>query len=382
MSTDLLTLRIALSSFQGIDCNVLDTMMQAMGSEADIMQATESELKAITGTPRSILSAQARHQALESARAEVRFITDNKIVPRWYRDNDYPTRLLKARHAPPMVYTLGHTDLNSLRFVGIVGTRHATAYGTGITSSIVRELALKVSDIAIVSGLAYGIDIAAHRAALDADIPTIGILGHGLSRMYPSAHRDTARRMVQSHGMLLTDYRHDSPVSSYNFLARNRLVAALSDILIVVESAARGGALSTARLAANCGTTVAAVPGRVSDNYSAGCNDLITTGNARCIRCADDIISLMSWPTLTSHDSADTDTAQCPTSQLTADERAILYHLLTAPGCDNDTLVNLTGLSASHTMTLLIGLEMQGIIALEPGNRYQVTKTIDPNSLL
>lgn len=378
---DTLTARIALSMLPGMDVRLADKLLSVFDTPLDVLQATEAEIKGSTTVPRSLVSSQTRYQALENARKEVDFITEKNITPRWYRDSDYPERLLKAEKAPVMTYTVGGTDLNNTRMVGIVGTRHATAYGTNFTERLVTDLAECVDDIATVSGLAYGIDIAAHKASIAVAIPTIAVVGHGLNRIYPAVHRDIAGRMVRNGGMILTDYRHDAAISPYNFLARNRLVAALCDALVVVESGEQGGALATARLAAKCGTPVFALPGRVTDNYSIGCNKLLANGIARCIQSADDLIKTLGWPLKASASNPAERRADI-VSTLTDDERTLLRQIMLTQGCDNDTLSAATGMPASKVMTVMIGLEMRGIVAMEPGNRYQVIQTIDHASLL
>ena len=365
----------------GMDVRLADKLLSVFDSPLDVLQATEAEIKGATTVPRSLVSVQTRYSALENARSEVEFIIEKNITPRWYRDPDYPERLLRAEKAPVMTYTVGSTDLNSSRLVGIVGTRHATAYGNSFTERFVADLAERVDDIATVSGLAYGIDVAAHKASIAEGIPTVAIVGHGLNRIYPAVHRDVAGRMVRNGGMILTDYRHDAAISPYNFLARNRLVAALCDALVVVESGEQGGALATARLAAKCGTPVFALPGRVTDNYSIGCNKLLTNGIARCIQSADDLIKALGWPLKPSATNQAESRADI-TSTLTDDERTLLHHIMLTRGCDNDTLSAVTGMPASKIMTIMIGLEMRGIVAMEPGNRNQVIQTIHPASLL
>ncbi len=378
---DTLLSRIALSLLPGMNVRLASMLIEKLGSPHDILRATEAELKCIPALPKGLASPQIRYQATESARQEADFLEAKGVRARWYEDKDYPERLLRAERAPVIVYTLGETDLNNLHKVGIVGTRHPTVYGTGFTEQLVSELAEKAIDIATVSGLAYGIDVTAHRASLANGIPTVAIVGHGMTKLYPAAHRDTAGCMVKNGGMILTDYRHDASISNYNFLSRNRLIAALSDALVVVESGEHGGALATARLASKCGTPVFAVPGRVNDNYSIGCNRLISNGIARCITSCDELIKAMKWPV--KETSADRTGNQTDiTLSLNRDERLLLHHIMTARECDNDLLVALTDMPAAKVMTIMIGLEMRGIVAMEPGNRYRVIQTIDPGKLL
>ena len=331
--------------------------------------------------PRGMASAQTRYTAMERAKAEVEYIAKKNITVRWYRDESYPERLLKAERAPVIIYTTGDTELIGTHTVGIVGTRHATPYGTSFTERLVADLTEQVNDIVIVSGLAYGIDVAAHKASLNAHVPTIAVVGHGLDRIYPAVHRNIAGSMVREGGMIISDYPHNSAINAYNFLERNRLVAALSDAVVVAESGEQGGAIATARLAAKCGVPVFALPGRITDPYSEGCNRLLAKGIARAVRNAGDIIEAMKWP----HKASVTNPADKKidiTASLSADERLLLHHIMLTQGCDNDTLSAVTDMAPAKVMTLMIGLEMRGIVMQGPGNRYEVIQTIDPSSLL
>lgn len=378
-NSDTLVARIALSMLQGMEVSIAERLLNEFGTPLEILRASESELKVLSWLPRSMVSAQTRYQAIEKAKREVEFLDNSKVSMLWYSDERYPRRLLRAERAPVLIYTLGELDLNTTRTIGIVGTRHATAYGNSFTERLIKDLSSKVDNIVTVSGLAYGIDIAAHRASLEAGVPTIGIIAHGFTKMYPAAHRDTAARMVKNGGMMISDYEHDATVNGYNFLSRNRLVAALSDALVVVESAQQGGALSTARHSMKCGVPVFAVPGRVTDNYSVGCNKLLATGAARCLTDAEDIINFMQWPVKESHE---TPGSPAPLTDLSKDEKILLNKILTVNGCDNDMLVATVDMPVSRVMSMMIGLEMKGYVSIAPGNRYQVLRTIDPSQLL
>lgn len=384
-SDDLLLYRVAMAMLPGMDVPAAEALLAACGSEQAVFEATETELKGIKGIHKGVKSTQTRHTVLEKARREVDFITQRNVTVRWFKDTDvdaaerYPARLLRLDKAPVMIFSTGTCDLDKVHTVGIVGTRHATAYGTTFTERLVADLAERLEEPVIVSGLAYGIDIAAHRAALAADIPTVGVVAHGLSTIYPAVHRDTASRMVKRGGMVMTEYSSEAAVSRYNFLARNRLVAALSDALVVVESGEQGGALSTARHAAVAGVPVFALPGRVTDAYSRGCNALIASGIARPIDTADDIINQLGWLARRPKDDASVPSIE---DTLTPEEKLTLRCMMLAPECDNDMLTASTGLAPSRLMTILIGLEMRGIIASLPGNRSRIVQTIDHTQLL
>ena len=184
--------RLALSMLPGMDTQVCDRILEAYPSPVDFLEGTQSELKARGCFPKGMLDSQVRHQAVERAKREIEFLEKTSIRVLWYQDRDYPRNILKASRAPIVIYTIGDTDLNNSRIVGIVGTRHATAYGNNFTEKLVKEIKETIENPVIISGLAYGIDIAAHRAALKNDIPTLGIVGHGLDKIYPAVHRETA----------------------------------------------------------------------------------------------------------------------------------------------------------------------------------------------
>lgn len=219
----------------------------------------------------------------------------------------------------------------------------------------------------IVSGLAYGIDICAHKAALKCGLPTVGVLAHGLNTLYPSQHRSVAVEMVRNQGMLLTDYRSSTPVHKGNFLARNRIVAGLSDALVVVESASKGGALVTARLASGYNRDVFALPGRISDRYSAGCNSLIASHMAALVTSASDFCSQMRWPVAEADDAMP---SLFP--EVTPEEEAVMA-VLTARG--EATLADLSSridLPVARLMSMLIDMEFRALIISIPGGRYRL----------
>ena len=232
--------------------------------------------------------------ALERAEKELRFIEKNKILVYSILDNQYPVRLRECQDAPVVFYYRGNADLHASRILSIVGTRSSTEYGRALTDLLMKDLVEIFPDVLIVSGLAYGIDICAHRSALKYGLPTIGVLAHGLDRIYPALHRHTAAEMLKKGG-LLTDFMSETTPDRENFLRRNRLIAGLADATIVVESAEKGGALVTADIAFSYGRDVYTFPGRVSDKYSIGCNRLIQTNKAGLISSAHDLITALCW---------------------------------------------------------------------------------------
>lgn len=378
MNEERLTYRIAMSLLPGIDTGVADRLLAEFGSEKAAMEATETELHAITGVGRTAASAQARFKAIETGRRETEYIARNNVRAVWYQDDDYPRRLMDTDSGPLMIYMTGECDLNARPTVSIVGTRHATSYGETFTDCFVAELAEINPEVVIVSGLAYGIDVAAHRAALKAGVATAAVVAHGISTLYPAQHRDIASRMVSNGGAIITQYTHDIKPLRPHFLERNRLVALLGDALVVVESAERGGALSTAHHAARAGRPVFAPPGRVTDTYSIGCNNLIAKGAARLLSTATDVAEYLGWAIARKEETKETG-AEIPA--LTPDEIAIARVIQVSPLADNDTISAATGLAAHIVMATAIGLEMKGVISSTGGNRYQLLLPIDFNKI-
>ncbi|QCD38859.1 MULTISPECIES: DNA-processing protein DprA [Duncaniella] len=360
--------QIAFSSLRSLSPELADAILDRTGSEEAFFRLSESQLSAVMGFANRLFSQKVRDEALEKARSEADFVESNSIRAIYFRNPDYPHRLLQCDDAPLMLYMLGDCDLNSRRVVSIVGTRHATAYGCDFTERFVRELSdIMAEKPVIVSGLAYGIDIAAHRAALKAGLPTIAVVAHGLNTVYPPAHRPTAVEMIRSGGGMLTDYPSSASIHKGNFLARNRIVAGLADALVVAESASKGGALVTARLAAGYNRDVFALPGRTSDRYSAGCNALIADHVAGLVSSAADFASQMRWPT------AETVPIQPSLFQELAPEEQAVIDLLTDRG--EATLNDLTAhidIPTPRLMAMLIDLEFRSLILAIPGGRYRL----------
>lgn len=360
--------KIAFSSLRSLSPELAGALLDRVGSEEAFFNLSESQLSAVMGFSNRLFGAKIRSEAVEKARREAEFVESNSIRTIYFRDADYPQRLLQCDDAPLMIYTLGDCDLNSRRIVSIVGTRHATAYGSDFTAGFVEELAAILPDKpVIVSGLAYGIDIAAHKAALRAGLPTVAVVAHGLNTIYPPVHRSTAVEMIRNGGALLTDYQSSATIHKGNFLARNRIVAGLSDAVIVIESASKGGALVTARLASGYNRDVFALPGRTSDRYSAGCNALIADHVAGLVTSATDFAMQMRWPTIDK-----TDSQPSLFDELNPEEQAVV-DLLTDRG--EVTINDLTAridIPTPRLMAMLIDLEFRSIILSVPGGRYRL----------
>ena len=309
-------------------------------------------------------------EALRLAEKEYEFIEQKRIKAYPMNSAEYPQRLLECNDAPLVLFFCGNTDLNSRHVINLVGTRRCTQYGKDICRTFIADLQRECPDILIVSGLAYGIDIHAHRAALQNSMVTVGVLAHGLDRIYPALHRQTAVKMTE-HGGLLTEYISGTTPEKVNFIRRNRIVAGMSDATIVVESASHGGALITAELASTYNRDVFAFPGRISDEYSEGCNKLIARQQATMIMNADEFLKAMGWKQESSSAKKD-DGQQELFPQLTPDEAAIVEVLRHCDSKQVNQIVVETGLNFHTVSSCLYELEYKGVVALLGGARYRL----------
>ncbi|MDE5900986.1 MAG: DNA-processing protein DprA [Muribaculaceae bacterium] len=360
--------RMAFASIHGMNRLLAEDLIRKLGSEQAFFQAEESRLRYITSSRSRIYSASYRAEALAKARTELDFVCRSSISAIYHTDPGYPPMLRLCDDAPLMLYGLGSANLTAPRILAVVGTRHATPYGISFTEKVIEELAAAIPGLVIVSGLAYGIDITAHRAALRHGLPTVAVLAHGLHTIYPAEHRSTAVAIIKNGGMLLSEYRSDEPVHKGNFVARNRIVAGMSHALLVVESAEKGGALITAGLAADYGRDVFALPGRISDPVSAGCNRLIAACAASLVRSADDICRAMNWPA--SSPAHDTVPAALPIP-MNIDEESIVKFLDHNEDATVSQITAATGMPAGKLMSLLIDMEFRNLILALPGGRYR-----------
>ncbi len=312
-----------------------------------------------------------RKDALECARKELENMHHHGIRCHFLMDIDYPTRLSSVDDAPIILYQLGQTDLDSRHVINVVGTRKPTTYGTDFASTLVSELAVYFPDLIVVSGLAYGIDAAAHRAALDNGLSTVGVMAHGLNMIYPASHREFAREIIHKGGSLLTEYPFGAQPYRQRFLERNRIVAALADVTVVVESDIKGGAMSTANTAFSYSRDVMALPGRITDKLSSGCNHLIRKEKAHIITCTADLIELAGWKPL----DLKVDTSQRNLFPELDGDQHLIYETLRyeREPMQVDRLHQLTLIPVSRLMSVLGEMEFDGIISRHPGARFSVS---------
>ncbi|MBQ6777262.1 MAG: DNA-processing protein DprA [Paludibacteraceae bacterium] len=311
-----------------------------------------------------------QQEMLDQARREAEFIEQHHIGVLLPEDAEYPYRLKQCPDAPTVLYTKGHVEANLGKYISIVGTRNASERGKELTRRLVLDIADMLQDVTIVSGLAYGIDVAAHRAALEAGIPTLIIPAHGLDRIYPALHRPVAVEAL-TRGGIITEYPSGTEPLAPHFVARNRIVAGLADAVVVVESRARGGSLITARMANDYSRDVFTFPGRPSDELAHGCNILIRDQKAALIENADDLVQAMQW------ESAARQPVQTAMNEMFADlddtQKQLLNRLRQEPdGLHINLLVMESGLDYSAVSSALMMMEINGIVKGLPGGIYKI----------
>lgn len=348
-------------------------LYRKLGSATAIMENRNNIKDVISdASPRLINALSDVSEAMHRAEAELEFDNAHTIRPLTMACDDYPERMRNCDDAPIVLFYRGNADLNQRRIVSVVGTRHCTAYGQDIINNFCRSLKELCPDVLIVSGLAYGVDICAHRNALKNGFDTVGVLAHGLDMLYPSTHRDTAKEML-SHGGLLTEFLTNTNPDKMNFVRRNRIVAGISDATIVVESAARGGSLITADIAQSYARDVFTFPGNVNSPYSEGCNKLIRDNKAALITCAEDFVNAMGWEQDNKVKEARAKGIERQLfPELTAEETRIVELLQK----NNDLQLNIiavqTGLPIGSISALLFSLELKGVIKLYAGGVYHL----------
>ena len=312
------------------------------------------------------------NEAMKRAEFELKFMQEHQIRALTPMDDDYPQRLCECADAPIVIYFRGNADLNQSKIVSIVGTRQCTQYGKDLIHRFMTDLRRMCPQVLIVSGLAYGIDICAHREALACGYDTVGVLAHGLDQIYPYHHRDTAVQML-SHGGLLTELMSNTRADKPNFVRRNRIVAGMADSTIVVESAARGGGLITAEIAQSYDRAVFAFPGAVGMPYSEGCNHLIRDNGAALITCAEDFVKAMGWPVEALRQQARTEGIERTLFPDLSPEETSIVSLLQQT---NDLQLNIlsvkTGIPIGQLTALLFQLEMKGVIKPLAGGMYHL----------
>ncbi|WP_259067421.1 DNA-processing protein DprA [Mucilaginibacter sp. X4EP1] len=360
--------QVALTFLKNIGPSLSKVLVSYFGDAESVFKASNAKLLKVPGIGTKTIAQLNFSEALALAEKELKFIEKNEIKALFFTDSLYPKRLKNCNDSPVLLYTKGNANLNSQHIINIVGTRNATEYGKQLCRQLVEEL--QQYKVLIVSGLALGIDVAAHKESLRLNVPTLGVLAHGLDRIYPSQNRAIAEKMLENGG-LLTEYPSGTVPDRENFPQRNRIVAGIADATIVVEASVKGGALITAEIANSYNRDVFAFPGRVGDDFSEGCNFLIRNNKASLLTCAADLAYSMGWEK--------TDSAKPVIEQfmlpidLSADERLIfdiLQQHKTPIAIDDLTIK--TNLPTSLLAMSLLNMEMQGYIKSLPGKTYSI----------
>ena len=324
------------------------------------------------GSPRLKEALKVWDEPMKRAEFELKFMQEHQIRAITLNDDDYPQRLRECADAPIILYYKGNADLNQSKIISIVGTRQCTQYGIDLIRRFVSDLRRHCPEMLIVSGLAYGVDINAHRQALAQGYPTVAVLAHGLDHIYPYHHRDTAAQML-NHGGLLTEFMTQTNADKPNFVRRNRIVAGLSDAVIVIESKSKGGGLITADIAQSYDRAVFAYPGAVGMSCSEGCNNLIRDNVAALISNADDFVRAMGWQDETKRKEALFDGIERNLFPDLSPEESSIVKLLQQT---NDLQLNIlsvkTGIPIGHLTALLFQLEMKGVIKPLAGGMYHL----------
>ncbi len=359
--------QIALTRIPGVGGVTARRLISYCGGVEAVFSEKAGALKKIPGIGEHISGLVSGKKAFVRAEQEMRFIERHGIRPLFYLDKDYPSRLKECDDSPLLIYVKGKTNLNPPRVVAVIGTRSMTGYGKEKCNELV--CGMKPLDVMVVSGLAYGVDACAHHGAMQNGLPTVAVLGHGLDRVYPQVHQKLARDMLGAGGALLTDFISGTKPDRENFPKRNRIIAGLCDAIIVVEAAVTGGALITANIANTYNRDVFALPGRVNDTYSQGCNKLIKINKAHLIESVADLQYIMNWePGKTNRNARQASLFV----SLNPEEKEVASYLKTNQDAGIDQVVAGVPYNLSKTSSILLSLEFKGVVKPLPGKKFHL----------
>jgi DNA processing protein len=360
---------LALHHTPGIGDYLLKQLISYCGSAEEVFKKPKGKLLKIPGVGEVTAEAIRIGKSFEKAEKETAKAEKSNTEILFYTDKKYPHRLKQAVDAPTILYWQGNANLNHPKTVAIVGTRQATEYGKEMVEQIVKDLV--PHQALIVSGLAYGIDIQAHKQSLKNNLQTIGVMGSGMDIIYPSAHKETAKKMIE-HGGLLTENSFGAKPDAHNFPARNRIIAGMSDALIVVEAADKGGALITAEIANTYNKDVFAVPGSIGITYSEGCNKLIRTNKAHLYSSIKDLEYIMNW-SVENPETKRVKASSIDMNEFDLDQQIVLKVLQekNAPVMIDELTIK-TSLSPSLLASLLLTLEFKNVVKSLPGKMFAI----------
>lgn len=364
LSDEIFIHRISLTLIEGVGDVLARQLVSYCGSVEAVFKEKKRILEKIPEIGPKTAASIASFKNFSRAEKELTFIRKHGIQQFFYLDEDYPVRLKNCHDAPLLLFYKGTASLNHPRMIAVVGTRKASEYGKNFTLSLVEELSSMKA--LVVSGLAYGIDIAAHKACVNAGVETIGVMAHGLDRIYPQAHNQVARKMV-THGGLITEHISGAEPDRENFPKRNRIIAGLCNAVVVVEAAKKGGALITADIANSYNRDVFALPGRIDDIYSEGCNMLIKSNRAALIQSAADIRYIMGWDDEQKNNSAKQKQLFV---ELNDDEKKLVAYISESKRAEIDAIVMHSGMQPSKVAAILLNLEFSGVVKCLPGKVF------------
>lgn len=364
---DELFYKIALSLVPGIGGVLARNLLAYTGGARQVFTESYNALVKIPGIGEVNARRLKNNGIFNKAEKELKFINKYGISVKFYTDKSYPRRLKPCPDAPIILYSKGNLNLDEQRVISIVGTRNATNYGKSICDQLIQELSVRNYQVLIISGLAYGIDIYAHKTALKYNIPTAGVVGHGLDIVYPSLHAETARKMIDNGG-LVTDFPSGTKIEPPNFIRRNRIIAGLADATIVIESAEKGGALITAELASSYNRDVFAFPGKIDEPYSRGCNQLIRSNGASLIQGIDDLEYFMGWESAQKEKIVQS----ALFVELTPEEDSIVKMLKEDGELFIDQISSKMKMPGSKISTLLLNMEFKNLLVALPGKMYRL----------
>jgi DNA processing protein len=359
--------QIALTLIPQIGPVQIKILIEHFGRASAVFKTKRSILENVNGIGAVKAKLISEYEDFSDAEKELEFIRKYKIQALFLTDKNYPQRLLNCYDPPPMLYYRGNADLNTSKIVAIVGTRNCSDYGKQVTEKLIKELA--ANNILVASGLAFGVDAVAHKAALKNELATVGVLAHGLNKMYPSEHAALAKEMI-GNGGLLSEFTSNAKPDKHNFPIRNRIVAGMSDATIVIETGLKGGSMITAELANGYNKDVFAFPGKTTDAKSAGCNYLIENNKAILLTDAEQFIETMGWAEIKKSKAKKQRELFI---ELTADEKVITGLLSERDMMPIDELNLRSNLSSSAVAAAILNLELQNVVVAMPGKMYRLS---------
>ena len=342
-------------------------LVQHFGNASAIFKASQTTLEKIEGIGTVRAKSIKEFNDFDRAEKEIAFIEKFNIKTLFLTDKDYPQRLLHCYDSPTLLFHKGMADLNTSKVLAVVGTRNSTDYGKSFTEKLIKDLSKE--NILIVSGLAYGVDAIAHKAAIKNSLPTIGVVGHGLDKIYPAEHTHLAKDIIKHNGGILTEFFSNTKPDKHNFPLRNRIVAGMSDATVVIETTVKGGSMITAKLADAYNRDVFAVPGKTTDTKSMGCNHLIKHNQAILLSNADELLEVMGWK---EKQKGKIKKQKELFIELSADEKQIIQLLQKKEVVHIDEINFHSGLSNSAIAAAILNLELQNVVASLPGKIYKL----------